>query len=109
MQDAKNPPHPPQADVRGGSLARLLNNDAQTPPPLNSSYDQSQLIAAMDFSFDFVDTAPIDSVLKEPNIVDWACLTLYFLAESGLLTLSQNLIDHILLDRPENAYRPTTL
>ncbi|KAI0543692.1 hypothetical protein F4679DRAFT_590246 [Xylaria curta] len=106
MQDARNPPHPPQADVRDGSLARLLNNDAQTPPPLTGPYDQSLLIPAMDYSFDFVDPAPIDSVLKEPNVVDWACLTSYLLATFRMLTLSQNLIDHILLDRPESAYRP---
>ncbi|KAI1200757.1 fungal-specific transcription factor domain-containing protein [Nemania serpens] len=94
MQDlshAKPPPPPPQTDVRDGSLAILLNNDVQLPPPSSISYDQSQLIPAMDFSLDFMDVAPIDNVLKGSNIADWS------------------LIDHILLDRPESTYRPTTI
>lgn len=78
MQDlshAKPPPlPPPQTDVRDGSLAILLNNDVQLPPPSTISYDQSQLISAMDFSLDFMDVAPIDNVLKEPNMVDWVWL-----------------------------------
>ncbi|KAI1129126.1 hypothetical protein F5Y10DRAFT_160306 [Nemania abortiva] len=85
------PPPPPQTDVRDGSLAILLNNDVQPPPPPTISYDQSQLIPAMDFSLDFTDIAPIDNVLKESNMVDWT------------------LLDHILLDRPESTYRPTVL
>ncbi|KAI3326757.1 hypothetical protein HD806DRAFT_520493 [Xylariaceae sp. AK1471] len=90
MQDLPRtkPPPPPQTDIRDGSLASLLNNDVQPPPPLTISYDQSQLIPAMDFSLDFMDTAPIDSVLKDSNMVDWT------------------VIDHILLDRPESTYRP---
>lgn len=78
MQDlshAKPPPPPPQTDVRDGSLAILLNNDVQLPPPSSISYDQSQLIPAMDFSLDFMDVAPIDNVLKGSNIADWVCLT----------------------------------
>ncbi|KAI5927388.1 fungal-specific transcription factor domain-containing protein [Camillea tinctor] len=85
---AKLPPPPPQPEVRDGSLASLLNNDVQPPPQVSSlSYDQAQLIPAMDFSLDILDSAPIDSVLNDPNIVDW------------------NLIDHILLDRPETSFR----
>ncbi|KAI8629964.1 hypothetical protein F5Y19DRAFT_65807 [Xylariaceae sp. FL1651] len=90
MQDLahkKPPPPPPQPEVRDGSLASLLNNDVQPSPPLPISYDQSQLIPAMDFSLDFMEPAPIDSVLKDSTMVDWS------------------LIDHILLDRPETSFR----
>lgn len=111
MQDlphVKPPPPPPQVDIRDGSLASLLNSDVQLPSPSAISYDQSQLIPAMDFSLDFVDMAPIDSVLKESNMVDWARLAPTPLKIS-LLILSQTLIDHILLERPESTYRPTAL
>jgi hypothetical protein len=76
MQDLPRtkPPPPPQADIRDGSLASLLNNDVQPPPP-PMSYDHSQLISAMDFSLDFMDTTPIDSVLKDSNLVDWVCVS----------------------------------
>jgi hypothetical protein len=74
MQEPPRPkprPPPPQSEVRDGSLAILLNNDVQPTPPLAMLYDQSQLISAMDFSLDFMDPAPIDSVLKDSNMVDW--------------------------------------
>ncbi|KAI0601534.1 fungal-specific transcription factor domain-containing protein [Biscogniauxia sp. FL1348] len=84
------PPPPPQPEVRDGSLASLLNNDVQPSPPVSAaSYDQAQLIPAMDFSLDILDSVPLDSVLNDSNIVDW------------------NLIDHILLDRPETSFRTT--
>ncbi|KAI0017671.1 hypothetical protein F4780DRAFT_574627 [Xylariomycetidae sp. FL0641] len=94
MQDPPNklPPIPqPQPDVRDGSLASLLNNDAHTPvAPTPPGYDQSQLIPAMDISLDFMDSAPLDTVLNDSNFVDW------------------NVIDHILLDRPDTSFRATT-
>ncbi|RWA03320.1 hypothetical protein EKO27_g11785 [Xylaria grammica] len=78
MQDVPHskppPPPPPQSDVRDGSLAILLNNDVQLQPPPPMTYDQSQLIPAMDFSLDFMDAAPLDSVLKDSNMTDWARL-----------------------------------
>ncbi|KAK7946789.1 uncharacterized protein PG986_011110 [Apiospora aurea] len=75
---------PPQPEVRDGSLASLLNNDTQeTRPPPPPPMDQSQLIHAMDFSLDFMDTIPLDNVLNDPSQYDW------------------NMIDHYLLvDRP---------
>lgn len=71
-------PPKPKPEVRDGSLASLLNNDAQ-PPPLsilnNGMYDQASLIPAMDFSLDFDDTSlPLDHVLSDPSVVDWVCL-----------------------------------
>lgn len=89
-QAKPRPPPPPQSDIRDGSLAILLNNDVQPPPP-TMAYDQSQLITAMDFSLDFTDLAPLDNVLKEPNMIDWTIL------------------DHILLERPESTYRPAAM
>lgn len=74
MPQSKPPPPPPQSDIRDGSLAILLNNDVQLPPPLPTSYDQSQLIPAMGFSLDFMDTTPIDNILKDANMADWVCL-----------------------------------
>ncbi|KAK6856702.1 hypothetical protein PG995_006889 [Apiospora arundinis] len=76
-------PAPPQPEVRDGSLASLLNNDTQETPPPPPPMDQSQLIHAMDFSLDFMDTIPLDNVLNDPAQYDW------------------NMIDHYLLvDRP---------
>ncbi|KAI1336761.1 hypothetical protein F5Y15DRAFT_393065 [Xylariaceae sp. FL0016] len=83
-------PPPPQPEVRGGSLHHLLNNDTQPspPPPIPTpTYDQSQLVPAIDFSLDFMDSTPIDNVLNDANLVDW------------------NVIDHILLDRPDTSFR----
>ncbi|KAI1488879.1 fungal-specific transcription factor domain-containing protein [Biscogniauxia mediterranea] len=78
---AKLPPPPPsQPEVRDGSLASLLNNDVQPSPQVSSvSYDQAQLIPAMDFSLDIMDSAPLDSVLNDSNVVDWVSLTLHII------------------------------
>lgn len=66
---------PPQPEVRDGSLASLLNNDTQETPPLPPPpMDQSQLIHAMDFSLDFMDTIPLDNVLNDPSQYDWVSL-----------------------------------
>jgi hypothetical protein len=67
------PPPPPQPDIRDGSLASLLNNDTQLPPITNMpSMDQSQqLINAMDFSLDFMDSVPLDGVINDPSQYDW--------------------------------------
>ncbi|CAJ2502558.1 Uu.00g099520.m01.CDS01 [Anthostomella pinea] len=83
------PPRLPQPDVRGGSLASLLNNDVQPPPSiLQVPYDYSHILPTMDFTLDFVDCAPLDNVLSDANLVDW------------------NVIDQILLDRPDSSFRP---
>lgn len=65
---------PPQPEVRDGSLASLLNNDTQETPPPPPSMDQSQLIHAMDFSLDFMDTIPLDNVLNDPAQYDWVSI-----------------------------------
>lgn len=63
--------------------------------------DQSQLIHAMDFSLDFMDTIPLDNVLNDPSQYDWVSspepvTILVVFADSR-----QNMIDHYLLvDRP---------
>lgn len=107
-QAKPRPPPPPQSDIRDGSLAILLNNDVQPPPP-TMAYDQSQLITAMDFSLDFTDLAPLDNVLKEPNMIDWVCLKFCSFSACVLLNLPQTILDHILLERPESTYRPAAM
>ncbi|KAI0134286.1 fungal-specific transcription factor domain-containing protein [Xylariales sp. AK1849] len=73
-------PSTPQPDVRGGSLASLLNNDTQLPPMTKiSSMDQSHLVHAMDLSLDFVDPAPLDSVLSDIGQYDWNTIDQYLL------------------------------
>ncbi|KAI0394668.1 hypothetical protein F5Y17DRAFT_427056 [Xylariaceae sp. FL0594] len=81
------PPPPSQGEIRGASIARLLNNDVQppSPPRMPNPYDQFNLFPAIDFQLDR-DVAPLDGILKEPCIVDWS------------------VIDNILLDRPEITY-----
>ncbi|KAI1821501.1 hypothetical protein F4861DRAFT_458901 [Xylaria intraflava] len=90
MQDPPRPTPPPptQNDVRGHSLAILLNNDVHLPPRLTVPSEQSQFIPVVDFPAGFADSAPIDSVLRDSTNIDWT------------------LIDHILLERPENTYHP---
>ena len=95
------PPPRPQPEVRDGSLASLLNNDAPgpSPAPLNPAaptgaagpgsnpappnaaavrriFDQTtNLMHAMDFSLDFSDTLPLDNVLSDPQLIDWVRTT----------------------------------
>ncbi|KAI1332773.1 hypothetical protein F5Y16DRAFT_125299 [Xylariaceae sp. FL0255] len=88
---ARPSPLPPPPEVRGGSLASLLNNDIQPAPVLPNLYDQSSLIPAMDFSLDLGSVNHMDSILKDANMVDWS------------------IIDHILLERPDNSYRPVQM
>ncbi|KAI1810863.1 hypothetical protein GGS20DRAFT_150044 [Poronia punctata] len=90
------PPPPPHPDVRGSSLAILLNDDARdiqpplAPRPMPIVYDQSPHVPTIDFQLGgYIDASPLDSALKDPNMIDWS------------------IIDGILLDRPENTYRPT--
>ncbi|KAK9782695.1 putative Fungal-specific transcription factor domain-containing protein [Seiridium cardinale] len=73
----------PQPDIRDGSLASLLNNDTQLPPMATMAtmapMDQSQLVNAMDFSLDFIDPAPLDSVLDGIGNYDWTMIDQYLL------------------------------
>lgn len=77
MRTAAPVPPPPRPDVRGGSLASLLNNDTQPLPTMPSvqpqPLDQSHLIHAMDFALDFMEVVPLDAVLDDPSRYDWVC------------------------------------
>ncbi|ORY59562.1 fungal-specific transcription factor domain-containing protein [Pseudomassariella vexata] len=88
MQEAKTPaapPRPPQPEVRDGSLASLLNNDTQPPPMMSTPIvDQSQLISAMDFSLDGLDSIPLDSVMSDPSQYDWNVIDQYLLSGPGV-------------------------
>ncbi|KAI0157002.1 hypothetical protein GGR57DRAFT_77434 [Xylariaceae sp. FL1272] len=91
MQDLPQIKPEPRPDVRDGSLASLLNNDVQPTPSMPTAFDPSQLLSAMDFSLDFMDPTPMDSILKDSTMVDWS------------------LIDQILLGRQEDALRPAPM
>ncbi|KAL7623372.1 hypothetical protein AAE478_007053 [Parahypoxylon ruwenzoriense] len=81
----RSPPPPPKPEVRDGSLASLLNNDVQPiPTPPSSSFD---MIPPIDFSLDFINNLPLDSMLNNNNVVDWSA------------------IDQFLLDRPDSGFR----
>ncbi|KAI0108452.1 fungal-specific transcription factor domain-containing protein [Daldinia grandis] len=63
------PPPPPRPEVRDGSLASLLNNDAQPAPAPSPPFDH--IIPSFDFSLDFANNAPLDTVLNGNNTIDW--------------------------------------
>lgn len=65
------------------------------------SLDQSQLIHALDFALDFMETVPLDAVLDDPSRYNWVYRsespsTAFCLGANKL----QNSIDQYLLDRP---------
>ncbi|KAI0387148.1 fungal-specific transcription factor domain-containing protein [Hypomontagnella monticulosa] len=82
------PPPPPKPEVRDGSLASLLNNDVQTGPVASPA--PFEPIVPIDFSIDFANQIPLDTMLNGSHTVDW------------------NAIDQFLLDRPDSGYRTIT-
>ncbi|KAI1389484.1 fungal-specific transcription factor domain-containing protein [Hypoxylon trugodes] len=84
----RSPPPPPKPDVRDGSLASLLNNDSQpNPVPSPAPFEPVITLPPFDFSSEFLNNLPLDTMLNGQNTVDWS------------------VIDQFLLDRPNSGFR----
>lgn len=71
------PPTPPahKPEVRGGSLASIMNSEPQNPPMLELFENAGTRVRhSMDFPLDFSDYVPIERMIEDRATVDWVSL-----------------------------------